>query len=167
MINHHGEAATEVWLKGLRANLARKPQGNDRAQVKAIAEGLCDLSVGNTYYMGKMKVNPDQQAWADAAAIFFPNQDTHGTHVNISGVSVTKSATNIGNAIAFLEFLSSDAAQEIYARDNLEYPVKDGIPWHPEVESWGGFKADSMNLIDIAAQSPAATMLVDKVGFDN
>ena len=177
MIAHHGEAATETWLRGVKANLARRPQGNDRAQIKAIAEGLCDLSLGNTYYMGLMKQDEEQRPWAEAVANFFPNQamanedgpnqDGWGTHVNISGVAVAKSTKHLATAVAFIEFLSGDEAQKLYAERNLEYPVKAGVPWHPGVESWGRFEADRLRLETIAAHGPAATMLVDRVGFDD
>ena len=167
MIAHNGEATTEIWLRGVKVNLARRPQGNDRAQIKAIKEGICDLSIGNTYYMGLMKQDEEQRHWADAVAIFFPDQDGHGTHVNISGAAVAKSAKNLETAVKFVEFLSGEESQQLYAERNLEYPVMAGIAWHPEVESWGRFKADTLNLSAIAAQGPTATMLVDRVGFDD
>jgi iron(III) transport system substrate-binding protein len=172
MIAHHGEATTETWLRGVKANLARRPQGNDRAQIKAITEGLCDLSIGNTYYMGLMKQDEEQRHWAEAVAIFFPNQGDpdrggRGTHINISGVAVAKSTKHLAAAVAFIEFLSGDEAQRTYAELNLEYPVKAGVPWHPEVESWGRFEADRLGLDAIATYGPAATMLVDRVGFDD
>ena len=166
MVAHHGATFAEEWLEGLKRNLARKPQGNDRAQVRAIKEGVCDLALGNTYYMGKMKADPEQKPWADAVSIYFPNQADRGTHVNISGIAVAKSAKNLANATRFVEFLSSDAAQEIYARQNFEYPVKDGVAWHPEVESWGRFKADDMNLGEIARHQTTAVKIVDRVAYD-
>ena len=128
IIANTSERAAEEWLRGVKANLARKPQGNDRAQVKAIREGVCDVALGNTYYMGKMRNDPKQREWADAAYIVFPNQGDRGTHVNISGVAVTKAAKNKATAIRFAEFLSSEAAQELYAKQNFEYPVKVGVP---------------------------------------
>jgi iron(III) transport system substrate-binding protein len=166
MIVHHGATVAEEWLEGVKRNLARKPQGNDRAQVKAIKEGVCDLALGNTYYMGQMKANPEQRPWADAVSIFFPNQESRGTHVNISGIAVAKSAKNLSNATRFVEFLSSDAAQEMYARQSFEYPVKEGVAWHPEVESWGRFKADDMNLVEIAYHLTTAVKIVDRVAYD-
>jgi iron(III) transport system substrate-binding protein len=169
MIAHKGADGARQWLAGVKDNLARKPQGNDRAQAKAIKEGVCDVAVANTYYMGKMATNeenPEQKEWADAVRIVFPNQDDRGTHVNISGVGVTKSAKNRENAIKLIEFLSGDAAQELYANTNLEYPVKAGTALHPLVASWGSFKADTVNLSDVAKLRAEASKLVDQVGFN-
>lgn len=166
MIAHHGEAKTEDWLKGVKANLARKPQGNDRAQVKAIWQGECDLVIGNSYYMGKMLANEDQYKWASAVNMVFPNQDDRGTHVNVSGVALTKHAPNKQNAIQLMEFLSDDLAQQMYAEQNYEYPVKPGVPWSGLLKSWGTFKTDSLGLDVIAENRPKAAKLVDKVGFN-
>ncbi|MDX1739042.1 MAG: extracellular solute-binding protein, partial [Alphaproteobacteria bacterium] len=120
MIETHGEAKAEDWLRGVKANLARKPQGNDRAQVKAIWQGECDISIGNTYYMGKMLADPEQVPWAESVRIIFPNQDDRGTHINVSGVSMTKYAPNRENALKLMEFLSEDKAQAMYAEVNYE-----------------------------------------------
>ncbi|OHC77846.1 MAG: iron ABC transporter substrate-binding protein [Rhodospirillales bacterium RIFCSPLOWO2_01_FULL_65_14] len=169
VIAHKGEKGAETWLKGLSANLARKPQGNDRAQAKAILEGVCDAALANTYYMGAMATNdkqPEQKTWADAVRIVFPNQGDRGTHVNISGAAVTKSAKNRDNAIKLLEFLSGDTAQKLYAAKNFEYPVKVGVEWDPVVASWGRFEADKLNLTDVAKHRADASILVDKTGFD-
>lgn len=141
----HGAEKAKEWAQGLKANLARKPQGNDRAQVKAVYEGECDVAIGNTYYMGKMATNtkdPVQKKWAKSVNIIFPNQNGRGAHVNVSGAGVTASAKNKANAIKLIEFLSDDAAQKIYAESNFEYPVKAGVAVHPMVASWGKFKAD-------------------------
>ncbi len=165
-----GEAFAEQWARGVKANLARKPQGNDRAQVKAVFQGECDVALGNTYYMGKMQTNekkPEQKQWAAAVNVVFPNQAGRGAHVNISGAGVTKSAKNKAGAIKLIEFLSSDAAQKIYAEDNFEYPVKAGVKLHPVVASWGTFKADEQFLSKIAEQRTTATRIMDKVRFDN
>ena len=165
-IAHRGEAAAEAWLARLKDNLARRPQGNERAQIRAIAEGVCDIALGNTYYMGKMKEDPEQRAWADAVAIFFPNQDGRGTHVNISGVAITRSSDDPDAAVAFVEFLTSDEAQALYAERNYEYPVKEGVRLAAEVESWGAFAADGIALNEVARYQAAATRIVDRVGFD-
>ncbi len=165
-----GAEGAAAWAKGLKANLARKPQGNDRAQVKAVYEGECDVAVGNTYYMGKMASNekdPEQKEWAQAVNIIFPNQNGRGTHVNISGAAVTQAAKNKANAIRLIEFLSGDAAQKIYAERNFEYPVKPGVALHPMVASWGTFKADESFLSTIASQRVIASKLVDQVSFNN
>lgn len=170
VIAHQGADAAEAWLDGVRANLARKPQGNDRAQVKAIYEGVCDVAVINSYYMGKMATNddePEQKAWAEAVRVVFPDQQGYGTHVNVSGAAVTKSADNLENAVRLLEFLSGDTAQELYAEQNFEYPVKPGVPLHPIVRSWGDFKADDINLAEVAQYRGEAARLVDTVGYDH
>ena len=170
-----GEAAAEAWASGVKANLARRPQGNDRAQVKAIKEGECDVALGNTYYMGKMATNekqPEQKEWAAAVRIVFPNQDGpnqigRGTHVNISGAAVTKSAKHRDDAVKLIEYLSGDAAQAIYAQRNFEYPVKPGVPLLPLVASWGDFKADSTLLSKIAEYRITASKIMDRVAFDH
>lgn len=169
LIAAHGEDWTETWLKGVKANLARKPAGDDRLQVKGVYAGECDIALGNTYYMGAMLKNdkePEQKEWANSVNIIFPNTDDRGTHVNISGAVVAKYAPNKDNAVKLLEFLASDKGQEMYADVNNEYPVKDGIPWSPLVTSWGSFKPDPISLNDIAALRKKASELVDKVGFD-
>ncbi len=169
LIAHEGEAAARDWLAALKSNLARKPQGNDRAQAKAIKEGLCDYAVANTYYMGKMATNeenPEQKDWAKAVRIIFPNQESRGTHVNISGAGVTRSSSNRAEAIQLIEFLSGDHAQKIYAEQNFEYPVKPGVAFHPMVASWGTFKADTIDLAKLAEYRAMASRLVDQTGFD-
>lgn len=165
MIAHHGEKKAQEWARGLKANLARKPQGNDRAQIKAIFSGECDISLGNSYYMGKMLTNKKQVQWAESVYMFFPNQKTYGTHVNISGAGITKYAGRKENAVKLLEYLSDDDAQRMYAELNFEYPVKPGVPWSALVESWGSFKADNLNLAQIAKYRPLAIMIFDRVGF--
>ncbi|MFC3680174.1 ABC transporter substrate-binding protein [Bacterioplanoides pacificum] len=166
MIAHHGEAETEQWLRGVKANLARKPQGNDRAQVKAIKEGLCDVSLGNSYYLGKMLQDKNQVAWANAVNLNFPNQQDRGSHINVSGAVITRHAPNKAAAEKLLTFLSGEKAQQMYAELNMEYPVKAGVPASELVQSWGDFKADPLPLTDIAKHRKAALTLVDKVGFD-
>ena len=165
LVAHHGEKKAEEWAKGLKANLARKPQGNDRAQVKAIHAGECDISLGNSYYMGKMLTNEKQIAWAEAVNVFFPNQKDRGAHMNISGAGVTKHAGRKDNAVKLLEFLSGDLAQKMYAEQNFEYPVKPGVPWSGLVESWGKFKADSIDMIKVAKNRPTAIKIFDRVGI--
>ena len=165
LVAHHGEAKAEEWAKGLKANLARKPQGNDRAQVKAIFAGECDISLGNTYYMGKMQTNEKQIAWAESVFIFFPNQDGRGTHVNVSGAGVTKHSARKENAVKLLEFLSDDLAQKMYAEQNFEYPVKPGVAWSGLVESWGRFKADKIDMVKIAENRALAVKIFDRAGI--
>ena len=168
MIAAHGEAKAEEWAKGLVANLARKPQGGDRDQVKAIKEGVCDLALINNYYYGLMKFNqkkPEQQAWADAVYLVFPNQDNRGTHVNISGVGVTKYAKNKANMIKLVEFLTGPEAQRKYAADNYEYPANPSVAIDEEIASWGRFKSDQLSLKKVADLSPAAQKIIDRTGW--
>lgn len=169
MVEHKGEEEAKKWLEGVKANLARKPTGNDRAQVKAIYAGECDLSLGNTYYMGKMQTNdkePEQKEWAKSVRILFPNSDDRGTHVNISGMLLAKHAPNKDNAIKLMEYLSSGAAQKMYAEVNFEYPVLDGVEASELVKGWGSFKADPISLNKIADARKKASELVDVVDFD-
>jgi len=167
MISHHGEAKAEAWLRGVKANLARKPQGNDRAQVKAIMEGVCDVAIINHYYMGKMMSNEDQAPWAASVNMIYPNQDSYGTHMNVSGMALTNSAPNRSNAVKLMVFLSDNLAQQMYAEQNFEYPVKQGVPWSGLLQSFGTYKADDLGLAEIAAHRKTASMLADKVGYDS
>lgn len=166
MIEHHGIEAAKTWLEGVKANLARKPQGNDRAQVKAIWAGECDIALGNTYYIGKMQEDPEQKAWVEEVNVTFPEFEGGGTHVNVSGVSLTKSAPNRDTAIRLMEFLASPKAQEIYAETNYEYPVVPGSNPSEVVASWGSFTPDNVNLMDLAAHRAEALKLVEEVDFD-
>lgn len=166
IIVHHDEAYATTWAEGLKANLARKPDGGDRDQVKAIAAGECDIALGNTYYMGQMLADPEQKTWADSVNIVFPTFESGGTHLNISGVAMTKSAPNKENALKFMEWLSSDTAQKIYAETNYEFPVKAGVERSDLVKSWGEFTADATPLADIAAARAAALKIMETVDFD-
>jgi iron(III) transport system substrate-binding protein len=168
-----GEKAAEDWARGVKANLARKPQGNDRGQAKAVKEGVCDIALINTYYMGLMATNdkePEQKDWAQAVRMVFPNQpgqgDGRGTHVNASAGAVTANAPNKATAVRFLEFLSGPAAQKIYAAENFEYPVKAGSELHPVVKSWGEFKTDTVSVERIATLIDTAAKIMDRVGYD-
>ncbi|PIE45155.1 MAG: iron ABC transporter substrate-binding protein [Gammaproteobacteria bacterium] len=169
MIAHHGKEKTKAWLEGVKANLARKPQGNDRQQVKAIKEGIADLSLGNSYYFGKMITNekhPEQKEWAASVYINFPNQKTTGTHMNVSGVALAKYSPNKEEAMKFIDFLTGDSAQATYAEMNFEYPVKPGVKASKLVSSWGDFKKDDISVLDIAKHYDEAAKLVDEVKFD-
>ncbi|MGR3453562.1 Fe(3+) ABC transporter substrate-binding protein [Pseudooceanicola sp.] len=165
-LHHHGEDATKQWLEGVKSNLARKPQGNDRAQVKAIWAGECDISIGNTYYMGQMLEDEEQTEWANSVRIVFPTFEDGGAHVNISGIAMTKSAPNKENALKFMEFLVSPEAQEIYAKANHEYPIAPGSEPSELVQGWGEFTPDDVNLMDLAALRPDALRLIEEVDFD-
>ncbi|MEX2961482.1 Fe(3+) ABC transporter substrate-binding protein [Microbulbifer sp. TYP-18] len=170
MIAHHGEADTKQWLQGLKDNLARKPQGNDRAQVKAISEGECDLSLGNSYYFGNMITNteqPEQIEWAESVNLVFPNQGDRGTHMFISGAALTRYAPHRGNAIKLLEFLSGEDAQYLYAEKNFEFPVRPGTQRSELIrQHMGAFKEDKLSITEIATHVPTASRLVDEVQFD-
>lgn len=166
MVEHYGEANTKAFLEGLKANLARKPQGNDRNQVQAIKEGVCDYSLGNSYYYGKMLEDEKQRSWAEAAVINFP-AGAHGTHFNISGVAVAKHAPNKANAVKLIEYLSGDKAQALYAELNHEYPVKADISPSKIVKEWGSYSIDAIKLEDIAKNHKTALKLLDEVKFDD
>ena len=165
-IAHHGEEAATQWAAGLKANLGKKPDGGDRDQVKAIAAGECDIALGNTYYMGQMLADPEQKAWAEAVNIVFPVFEGGGTHVNISGVAMTKAAPNHDAALKFMEWLSSDNAQQIYAETNNEFPVKPGVPRSELVASWGEFTPDGLSLAEVAGHRAAALKIMETVDFD-
>jgi iron(III) transport system substrate-binding protein len=166
IIHHHGAEKAEEWLRSVKNNLARKPQGNDRAQVKAIWAGECDISIGNTYYMGKMLKDPEQKAWADSVRIVFPVFENGGTHVNISGIALAKYSPNKENAIKLMEFLSSPEAQKIYAFANFEYPIAPNAEPAELVKNWGTFTPDDVNLMDLAKLRSTALKLTEIVDFD-
>ena len=166
MIAHHGEEGGKLWLKGVKENLARRPQGNDRSQVKAIYEGQCDISLGNSYYFGAMMADPEQQEWAGSVKLLFPNQENRGTHVNISGMALTKYAPNRDDTIKLMRFLVSEEAQKIYAEVNYELPVRRGVDLSPLLKPYEGFKSDEIPLIDFIQYRKGASILVDQVGFD-
>ncbi len=166
MIAHHGEEKAEAWLQGLKSNLARKPAGGDRESVRDVQAGLCDIAIGNTYYMAAMSKNPEQKAWADAVRIVFPNAADRGTHVNVSGMALAAHAPNRKNAELLMSFLVSEEAQSLYANLVNEYPVREGIPYSDMVRSWGELKADPLPLETVAATRKTASEMVDRVQFD-
>ena len=166
IIVHHDEAYATKWAEGLKANLARKPDGGDRDQVKAIAAGECDIALGNTYYIGQMLANPEEKDAAEQVSIIFPTFEDGGTHLNISGVAMTKSAPNRENALKFMEWLASDEAQRIYAETNYEFPVKPGVERSDLVKSWGEFTPDATPLADIAKARATALKIMETVDFD-
>ncbi|HZG30015.1 MAG TPA: Fe(3+) ABC transporter substrate-binding protein [Ensifer sp.] len=170
MIAHNGAEATEKWLTGLKNNLVRKPDGNDRSQAKAIWAGECDLALGNTYYVGLMLTDtkePEQKEWAGAIKVLFPNSKDRGTHVNISGMALAKYAPDKENAIKLMEFLSSKEAQQIYAEQVFEYPVLPGAEPSAIVKSFGEIHPDKLPLTDVAKYRKQASELVDKVGLND
>jgi len=168
LIAHHGEEGAKAWAEGLVANLARRPQGNDRAQAKAIYAGECDVALMNTYYYGKMKFNkkePGQRAWADSIDLVFFNQEGRGQHVNISAGGILKTSKNKERAKAFLAWLTSAEAQRLYTEINYEYPVNPASAPSEEVASWGSFKMDKLSLAEIARLSPAAQRIINSTGW--
>mgnify|MGYP005842754153 CR=1 FL=1 len=166
MIAHQGEAATESWVRGLMANLARPPQGGDRDQIRAVAAGQCDLAVVNTYYLGGMLngAAADQEAAAKVGLIW-PDQKGNGTHINVGGAGVTKHAKNRENAIRLLEFLVGEESQEWYAYANYEFPVRPGVKVGETLAAWGEFKADNLNLSLLGEHNAAAVRLMDRAGW--
>ncbi|MFM9939879.1 MAG: extracellular solute-binding protein [Hyphomicrobiaceae bacterium] len=169
MIAHLGEGGAETWLKGVKANLAQRPAGGDREQVRDVWAGKCDLALGNTYYMGLMLTNekvPEQKKWADAVRVIFPDAGGQGTHVNISGVALARHAPNKAAAQQLIAFLLGDAAQSLYADINHEYPVSANVAPSDLLRSLGPLKPDALPLAEISRLRKKASELVDKVNFD-
>ncbi|MCK9512344.1 MAG: Fe(3+) ABC transporter substrate-binding protein [Pigmentiphaga sp.] len=171
MIAHDGAEATEQWLRGVKANLARKATGGDREVARDILGGICDIGIANAYYVGRMKNSPegsDARQWGDAINVVRPTfKQSGGTHVNVTGAAVARHAPNANNALKLLEYLVSDQAQSLYAKANYEYPVKAGVELDPVVASFGTLTADSLSLPEIARYRKQASELVDKVGFND
>jgi iron(III) transport system substrate-binding protein len=166
-IAHYGEAKTEEWLRGLKANLAQKPSGGDRETARDIAAGKCDIGVGNTYYWALMNdKETDKKPWAEATKVMLPTFKDGGTHVNLSGVVLTKHAPNKANAVKLIEWLVGDHAQHMYADLNYEYPLRADVKVNPTIAGYGTLKPDPVPLSKIAQHRKAAAALVDKVGFD-
>ena len=168
MIDAIGEAKTETWARSLVSNMARKPQGGDRDQIRAAAAGQCSIAIANNYYLAQMLANPDKQTDYQAAIkmkLMWPNQNDRGAHVNISGAGILKHAPHPANALKLIEYLVSDNAQQIYADVNLEFPVKKDIAVNPILANWGSFKADSIALNKLGENNAAAVRLMDRVGW--
>ncbi len=167
MLIARGVDATEDWVAALVANLARDPKGGDRDQIKAVAAGQCDIAIANTYYLAHLlnSDDSDERSAAQAVAIHWPNQSGRGTHVNVSGIAMTRAAPNPGHALQLMEYLVSDAAQTWYAEANYEYPVKPGLAPSPTVAAWGEFKADSINVSRLGEFNTRAVMLMDRGGW--
>ena len=166
LLAHHGEEWLENYLTTLKDNLARKPQGNDRDQVKAIYAGVCDISIGNHYYYFQMMENDDQKKWLEKAKIIFPNQTNRGAHVNISGVALLKEETK-ELATQLVSFLLSEESQSVYANDNNEFPVSPDIPYPDRVQSLAGIvKFDSLDLEELASNRRVVINILNKINFD-
>ena len=169
IIAANGEVEAEKWAKGLVLNLARRPQGNDRAQVKAIYEGQCDIAIINNYYFGKLKFSedPKQREWTKNLKLIFPNQGKgdRGSHVNISGGGVVKFSKNKKEAIMLLEYLTNKKAQQLYGEINFEYPVNPNVDSSDELKSWGVFREDELPIVNIAKLAPLAQKIIDRSGW--
>ena len=165
LIDAHGVKAAEAWAKGVVANFARTPQSNDTGQLKAVASGECTITIANTYYLGRLMAStkPEDKALMANLEIVFPNQDGRGTHVNISGAGVTKYAPNRENAIRFLEYLTSDFAQRLFAEGNNEYPIS-GLTTGP-VSALGEFKRDDLNVSVLGENQTEAVKVYDRAGW--
>lgn len=167
IIQAAGPRTAESWARGLVANFARPPEGNDTAQIRALAAGQGDLAIVNTYYLPRLAKsnNPEEQAVAQKVGVFFPNQRDRGTHVNISGGGVLRTSRNKAAAIRFLEHLVSRQSQEIFARSNNEYPVVAGVSLDPVLASYGTFRADTMNAAIYGRLNPQALQIMDRAGW--
>jgi iron(III) transport system substrate-binding protein len=167
MIGHNGVEATEAWAKGFVSNFARNPQGGDREQISAVAVGQCQLAISNTYYLAGMlqSANEAEREAAEAVAVFFPDQEGNGAHVNVSGAAVTKAAKNRDAAVKLIEFLVSEEAQAWYAETNNEFPVRADVPASELLQSWGSFKADDIALDELGIHNAEAVRLMDRAGW--
>ncbi len=167
IIAHDGGDKAKSWAEGMVANMARSPKGNDRDQVKAVVAGEGDIAVVNTYYIGKLlnSKNPEEVKAGEGVGIFFPNQETRGTHINVSGAGVAKYAPNKENAIKFIEFLSSKNAQEVFAKANYEYPVNPTVAPSELLASWGTFKEDVLPLAKLGENNKKAVLTFDEAGW--
>ena len=169
VLAEYGKEKAEEWARNLVSNFAKRPQGNDRAQVKAIYEGECSIAIINNYYYGKLKFSedPEQRKWVENVRLIFPNQaeGDRGAHVNISGAGVAKYSKNKKEAIALLEFLTSEKAQKLYGEINFEYPVNPKVSPSEELQNWGEFREDNLPIIKIAELAPEAQKIIDRVGW--
>lgn len=167
IIAQEGEVAAKAWAKGLLNNLARKPQGGDTDQIKAVAAGVCDIALANSYYFFRLQRSddPDDRAIVENLRLVFPDQNGKGTHVNISGAGVLKHAQNKEAAITFLEYLTSDSAQAYFANGNNEYPVIQSVKVNEIVEAQKGFKTQSINVREFGLHQKQAKMIFDEIEF--
>ncbi len=162
-----GAEKAEAWATGLVANMARPPEGGDTDQLKAVAAGVGDIAISNTYYLARLLASdkPEERAIGEKLGVFFPNQGDRGTHVNISGAGVLKSAPNKDNAVKLLEFLVSPEAQRYFADISFEYPVNPAVKPHPVLANFGEFKQDTLNAATFAANSLEASKIMDRAGW--
>jgi iron(III) transport system substrate-binding protein len=167
LITLNGESSLTEWTKGIATNLARKPEGGDRDQAKAIAAGVGDIAIMNTYYVGQM-VNSKDDAEAKigkSMGVFFPNQQTTGTHINISGAGLAKHSPNKENAVKLVEFLTGQKAQELFSQENFEYPVNPKAKKPELLASWGEFKAQQVDFAKLGEHNKLAVQLMDKASW--
>ncbi|MEO8588323.1 MAG: Fe(3+) ABC transporter substrate-binding protein [Flavobacteriales bacterium] len=167
MIAHNGPEAASTWAKGIVKNMARQPEGSDTDQMLALAEGIGDVAIVNSYYAGKLlaSTEPEKQKARDVIALMFPSIGTFGTHVNVSGGGVAKNAPHPDEAIALLEFLSGDEAQALFGATNKEYPVKAGVAAPAELVAFGAFKADTLALEALGRLNADAVKILDEAGW--
>ncbi len=167
LVAHLGEDKTEAWARDLVDNFARSPKGGDRDQIKAVAVGVCDVALVNTYYLAGMLESDqaDQIELAHKVSLFWPNQAGRGTHMNVSGAGITKHAPNKTAAIKLLEFLAGDKAQQWYGETNHEFPVREGVATSAVLSGWGEFKADTLNLGKLGEFNARAVLLMDRAGW--
>ncbi len=167
LISIYGEEWAKNWAAGIVKNMARRPKGNDRAQATAVAAGIGDIAIMNTYYLGKMlnSDNPAEVEVAESVGIYFPSQAEAGTHINISGIGLSKYSPNKANAIKLMEYLSSAEAQSSFANANYEYPVNPEVEPSPLLKSWGEFKTQQINLTELGIYNEQAVRIFNKVGW--
>ncbi|NGZ89961.1 Fe(3+) ABC transporter substrate-binding protein [Psychroflexus maritimus] len=167
IVANDGEDAAKKWAQGMVKNQARKPKGNDRDQVKAVAAGEGDIAIVNTYYIGKMLNSNDQSELeaVDKVAVYFPNQNDRGTHINVSGIGVAKHSPNAEAANQFIDFLLSEEAQSVFALSNYEYPVNTNVENSDVLKAWGDFKEDDLHLNLLGELNKKAVILFDEAGW--
>ncbi len=167
IIAANGPEAAEEWAGRVVQNLARPPQGNDTDQILDVAAGVGDVTIVNTYYVGRLLNDRDPAAreLASQVGVFFPNQAGRGAHVNVSGAGVTAHSPNPENAVRLIEFLVSEEAQAVFAETIFEYPVRDGVPWASTLHDWGRFRADTLNLRRLGELNSDAVMIFDRAGW--
>ncbi len=168
IITHEGAEKAKAWATGVVANMARAPQGGDTDQLRGIVSGECEISVSNSYYFAR-SIRKDVKglsAERDMIGLVFPNQDSTGAHMNLSGGGVAAHAPNKENAIKFLEYLAGDQAQVYFSAGNDEYPTVAGVELADSVKALGEFKADTVNLTDVAKNIPTAQKIFNEVGWE-
>jgi len=168
IIAANGESDAFKWAKNIRSNMARSPRGSDRDQARAVASGLADVAIMNTYYLGVMANSSDKkdQDVVKKLAVFFPNQKGRGTHINVSGAGITKSSKNKEEALKFLEFLTNENSQKVFSSANYEYPLKIKEHNSTMLESWGQFKYDSLSLSVLGEKNTQAVKIFDIAGWE-